>query len=392
MKKQEKILVVAVIIISLNLRAALTAVGPLVGRIQADLQIGEAMAGILTTLPVLMYAVGAPCAKWIVKKLGAWTTMLAGLALLCVGLVVRSLGAAGALLGGVILVGLGISALNVLLPALIRVCFPERIGLMTGLYSTGMSISAALGAGLSIPIAVQLGLGWPFALRMWVVLAAAALLVWLLQRETVPTSLFAQPEKSAEDEKLTPLLRSGKAWAVALFMGLQSMLFYVFVAWLSTILQAKGLSEAGAGYISSVFQLVTIPASFLVPILASRSRNQSRFAQIISGGYVVALLLLLVGRGFPMIVLAVILCALCSGSVVSLAMAFISRRASTPARAIQLSAMAQGIGYAIASVGPYLLGKFFEIYGSWQIASIGLLVIAGCLFVVSGPAASEEKI
>lgn len=392
MKKQEKILAAAVIIISLNLRAALTAVGPLVGRIQADLQIGEATAGILTTLPVLMYAVGAPCTRWIVKKLGAWNTMLAGLALLCVGLVVRSLGAAGALLGGVILVGLGISALNVLLPALIRVCFPEQIGLMTGFYSTGMSISAALGAGLSIPIAVQMGLGWPFALRIWVVLAVAALLVWLLQRGAVPTSLFSQPEKSAEDEKLTPLLRSGKAWAVALFMGLQSMLFYVFVAWLSTILQAKGLSEVGAGYLSSVFQLVTIPASFLVPILASRSRNQSRFAQIISGGYVVALVLLCVGRGLPLIILAVALCALCSGSVVSLAMAFISRRASTPGRSIQLSAMAQGIGYAIASVGPYLLGKFFEVYGSWQIASVGLLVIAGCLFLVSGPAASEEKI
>lgn len=392
MKKQEKILAAAVVIISLNLRAALTAVGPLVGRIQADLQIGEATAGILTTLPVLMYAVGAPCTRWIVKKLGAWTTMLAGLALLCIGLVVRSLGAAGALLGGVILVGLGISALNVLLPALIRVCFPEKIGLMTGLYSTGMSVSAALGAGLSIPIAVQLGFGWPAALGIWVILAGAALLVWLLQRGAVPASLFSPPEEPAEDEKLTPILRSGKAWAVALFMGLQSMLFYVFVAWLSTILQAKGLSEAGAGYLSSVFQLVTIPASFLVPILASRSRKQSRFAQLISGGYVAALVLLLAGRGVPLIVLAVVLCALCSGSVVSLAMAFISRRASTPARAIQLSAMAQGIGYAIASVGPYLLGKFFEVYGSWQTASAGLLIIAGCLFAVSGPAASEEKI
>lgn len=390
MKKQEKILAAAVVLISLNLRAALTAVGPLVGRIQADLQIGEATAGILTTLPVLMYAVGAPCTRWIVQKLGAWSTMLTGLALLCIGLVVRSWGAAGALLGGVILVGLGISALNVLLPALIRVCFPEKIGLMTGLYSTGMSVSAALGAGLSIPIAVQLGLGWPAALGIWVITAGAALLVWLTQRRAVPGSLFSPPEKT--QEKLTPILRSGKAWAVALFMGLQSMLFYVFVAWLSTILQAKGLSEAGAGYLSSVFQLVTIPASFLVPVLASGIRNQSRFARVIAGGYVGALALLLVGRGMPLVVLAVVLCALCSGSVVSLAMAFISRRASTPARAIQLSAMAQGIGYAIASAGPYLLGKFFEVYGSWQTASAGLLIIAGCLFAVSGPAASEEKI
>lgn len=392
MKRQEKILAAAVVVISLNLRAALTAVGPLVGRIQADLQIGEATAGVLTTLPVLMYAVGAPCTRWIVQKLGAWNTMLAGLALLCVGLVVRSLGAAGSLLGGVVLVGLGISALNVLLPALIRVCFPEKIGLMTGLYSTGMSVSAALGAGLSIPIAVQLGLGWPAALGVWVILAGAALLVWLPQRGAVPGTLFSPPAKTEENENPTPILRSGKAWAVALFMGLQSMLFYVFVAWLSTILQAKGLSEAGAGYLSSVFQLVTIPASFLVPVLASGIRNQSRFARVIAGGYVGALALLLVGRGMPLVVLAVVLCALCSGSVVSLAMAFISRRASTPARAIQLSAMAQGIGYAIASAGPYLLGKFFEVYGSWQTASAGLLIIAGCLFAVSGPAASEEKI
>ena len=385
---------VAVVLISLNMRAALTAVGPLVGRIQSDLQMGEAMAGILTTLPVLMYAVGAPCTKWLVRKVGAWTTMLAGLGLLSVGLIVRSLGEISALLAGVLMVGLGISAFNVLLPALIRACFPERIGLMTGFYSAGMSISAALGAGLSVTVAVQLGYGWPTGLGVWVVLAVVGILAWLFQKRAVPEELFTQPVKAVESGKKEqlPVIRSKKAWAVALFMGLQSMLFYVFVAWLSTILQAKGMSEVSSGYMSSVFQLVTIPASFLMPILMSKFTNQSRFAQVVSGSYVVALLLLIFCQSFWAVAAATVLCAMCSGSVVSLAMAFISRRASTADRAMQLSAMAQGIGYTIAAVGPYVLGKFFEIYGSWEIASIGLVVIAVGLFAVSAPAARDDKI
>lgn len=372
------------------MRAAITVVGPLTSRIQSTAGLGEAMAGILTTIPLLMYAAGAAVVRKCANKYGPWETMLGGLVVLSVGLVVRSLGTVAGLLIGAVLVGLGISGLNILLPALIKACYPNSIGAMTGAYSLGMSVSAALGAAAAVPLAVKAGYGgWPFALRVWVVISVITAIAWATQKNALPDSLFGNPSAAVGT---TSIYKSKKAWAVALFMGLQSMLFYVFVAWLSPIVMARGFNEATAGFMSSLFQVVTIPASFITPILAGKIRNSIRFSQFICGIYIAALLLLNLGRSFPIMVIAIVLCSYCSGSVVSLAFSFISRSAATASSAIQLSSMAQCIGYIIAAVGPFLLGRFFEIYGSWQIAFFAILIIAVCLFAVSGPAAGNEKV
>lgn len=388
MSRENRWLSVCVIIIALNMRAALTAVGPLVSLIQEELSLNAALAGILTTLPLLMFAAGAPCAQALARKVGAWTTMLFGLSLLSAGLVIRSSGGVVTLLLGVLVVGFGISMLNVLLPALIRALFPQHIGVMTSAYSTGMSIFAALGAALSVPLALQMQLGWRVALGVWLILSLSTLVVWLFQKKRVPVALFAEPTK----EKTDSLFRSRDAWCLAMFMGLQSMLYYVFVAWLPTILQAKGLDLVTAGYLSSLFQMISIPSTFVIPILASRSRNRGRFVQMVSGSYVLALLILWLSRSLPVIGLGIVVCGICSGAAVSLAMSLISRRAANSARSIRLSAMVQGLGYVIASIGPYLLGKIFDASGSWQIASVSLMVIAMLLFAFSYEAGKESLI
>ncbi|HHY21312.1 MAG TPA: MFS transporter, partial [Bacilli bacterium] len=165
------LLVIGIIIVAFNLRPAITAVGPLVGFIKLDLQISNSLAGFLTTLPLLSFALFSSIAPKLGNRFGSEAMVFIGLLLLISGILIRSTSVLTTLFIGTALVGIGIALLNVLLPSIVKTTFPTKVGIMTSAYSTSMSVFAALGSGLSIPLATGIGLGWEKALLSWLLLA-----------------------------------------------------------------------------------------------------------------------------------------------------------------------------------------------------------------------------
>jgi CP family cyanate transporter-like MFS transporter len=377
-------LVLCVIFIALALRAPLTGVGPLVGQIQADLELSAFLAGIITTIPLLAFALVSPAAPGISGRLGTGRTLIIAFLLAVFGLVLRSFGGVIGLYAGTLLIGVGIAFGNVLLPAVIKAKFPNRIQTMTGLYTTIMTISAGTSSAISVPLALYAG--WQKALAVWVLLMLLTLLFLLPNR-----SLCLENNQPA-DKKNKSLLHSPLALWVAVYMGLQSLIFYCCVAWLPSILAAKGYSEAAAGYFSSMYQLFGMPASFFVAFFARLRPDQKVLTTMISAFYLLALLLVLVLDAGPLLVVALAVAGFASGACLSLAMLFIGLRTESAADAARLSGMSQSLGYLIAAIGPACLGIIYDHSHSWSYPLIVLLVLILAMIIAGLKAAANRKI
>src|SRR5215217_9094746 len=235
------IFVVGILLLAANLRPALTGVAPLIGEIRADTGISNGAAGLLTTLPLLAFALLSPVAPRVARRFGLEGVLLASLLVLAAGILLRWVGTVAALFLGTAILGAAIAFGNVLLPGLVKREFPERAGLMTSIYSTSLGISAALAAGVSVPLTKLDGIGWRGALAVWALPALLAGVAWLPQlgRSDRPADPSARNSPGVRD-----LWRSPLAWQVTLFMGLQSLSYYVTLTWLPEILQAEGMSAA----------------------------------------------------------------------------------------------------------------------------------------------------
>ncbi|EES72718.1 transporter, major facilitator family protein [Paenibacillus sp. oral taxon 786 str. D14] len=382
------LLVTAVLLTAAALRSPITGVGALIGEIEAATGLSHAMSGMLTTLPLIAFAVFALAAPGLSAKLGIERTLFYSMVLMTGGILVRSLPSVAALFAGTALIGIAIAVCNVLLPGLIKRDFPQQVGLMTSLFTTCLTFWAAISSGISVPLS-QGPLGWRGALTIWVVLTAIASLVWLpllpkrteagqnLNKATVAgrsatpegevTNTTARPQSDlsqASGPRLR-IWRSRVAWLVTMFMGFQSILFYVSISWLPDILQERGMSAEQAGWMLSMMQLISMAGSFLMPLYAARSDSQKwmtaataalcviGFGGIWAGSVALApLFILLLGIG--------------AGSTFGLAIVFFSLRSRTTEQANALSGMAQSIGYILAAFGPTLFGYLHDLSGNWD--------------------------
>ncbi len=239
------IIIVGIIFIATNLRAPLTSVGPLVGYIKDDIHISNTLAGMITTLPLLAFALFSPIVPKLGRKFGVELIILISIVFLTIGIVLRSLSGVATLYLGTAVLGLAISVSNVLLPSLIKREFPKKIGLMTGVYSISMNFLGAIASGVSVPIAIKLGFGWQGAMGIWAILGFVSILFWLPQMKSrikQTTNIYNQKADNNVD-----LWRSMLAWQVTFFMGLQSMVFYVLIAWLPEILKQQGIDSDHSG-------------------------------------------------------------------------------------------------------------------------------------------------
>ncbi|BBL79010.1 putative transporter YycB [Rubrobacter xylanophilus] len=373
-----------VVLAGLNLRASITSVGPVIEGIREDLGLSGGLAGLLTTLPLLAFAAVSPFAPRLAARIGLTRALFGGLVLLAAGIALRSLPHVAALFAGTAILGTAIAAANVLLPGFVKRYFPRRVGLATGAYITAMNVGAALGAGLSVPVARAAGLGWQGALGIWAALALLAAVVW------VPL-LGERPEGGSSGggvRLLQGLWRSALAWQVTLFMGLQSIVFYVSITWLPAILRDGGLDAAGAGVMVSLMQVVGIPATLLVPILAARMRSQSALAAgaaVLSGSGILGLMFF----GGMLSAVPVFLLGLGQGAAISLALTLFALRAPDAAGAAALSGMAQTVGYLLAAAGPPLFGALHDLTGGWALPLALLLGITACM-LLSGVGAGRN--
>jgi MFS transporter, CP family, cyanate transporter len=365
-------LITGIVLVAFNLRPAITSLGPLVGMIQTDVGLAHWSAGLLMSLPLIVFAIMSPIVPKIANRFTNEMALLVGLSSLLIGIVIRSIPMAFFLFTGTLFIGIGIAFGNVLLPAIAKDKFPEHFGLMTSVYSTSMGLVASLASGVSVPLADGMNLGWKGALNVWGIPAVAAILVWGYlskfnqrnQREIKRASSNAN------------IWRSPLAWQIAIFMGFQSFLFYVTISWLPEILHSHGLSMETAGWLLSFTQIVGLPASFIIPMIAGRFRSQIWLAFALSLCSIVGYGGLLLGSSFPILIVSIIFIGIALGGSFPLALSYIGLRARNAGQAADLSGMAQSTGYILAAVGPLFIGYLFDSTHMWTIPLITLMIIS----------------
>ncbi|MGL6251482.1 MAG: MFS transporter, partial [Billgrantia desiderata] len=276
------------VLVGLNLRPALSSLAPLLVRVQADTGLTPLAIGALTTLPVLCLGIFAPLAPWLAKRAGPENTLALALCVLIAGLLLRGLPALPLLFLGTLLAGAAIGIAGTLLPALVKRELPGGADLMTGVYTMALCLGGALGAGLSIPLADMLG-GWRFSLMSWGLLALLALVAWQTLMPRAPHSQVA----TATGGSMRELLGQPLAWQVMILMGTQSSLAYIVFGWLPTLLQARGYSEAEAGWMMGASVMVQLISALGAPWLARLSRDQRPALMLVLGCIAAGLWLLL---------------------------------------------------------------------------------------------------
>lgn len=380
------LLLLGILLIAANLRASITAVGPIVSNIQQTFGLSSTWTGMLTTLPLLAFALISPLAPRMARRISMENTLFGAMIVLTGAIIIRSLPSIAALFVGTALLGMAIAIANVLLPSLIKRDFASRVGLMTGLYSVVMNLGAALASGFSIPIAEQLGFGWQGMLACWALLALISSAAWIPQIRKMKRINQTSAQSGA---KRKSLFGSKLAWQVSLFMGLQSFCFYVNVSWLPEILHDRGMSHSDAGWMLSLLQFVSLPATFLIPVIAGRQASQKGLSLLTALLMLVGYIGLLNGHA-ALIPVCMILLGIAGGSGFSLAVMFFVLRTGTAEQSAQLSGMAQSIGYLLAAAGPLLFGFIHDLTGNWNL-SLAMLMLVVVGFALTGLGAGASR-
>lgn len=381
--KNGALLIAGILMIATTLRVTFTGAAPLLDAIRADYGLTTAQTGLLTTLPLLAFALVSPLAATVARRWGIERSLLAAMLLICMGIAIRSLPSSGALFGGTAVIGCGIALGNVLLPGLIKRDFSQHVAKLTGAYSLTMGAAAALGSAMVVPLALH-GFGWRGALMMLMVFPLLALLIWLPQRrQTANASL-----SNSRALHSRAIWRSSLAWQVTLFLGINSLIYYVIIGWLPAIMISHGYSEAQAGSLHGLLQLATAAPGLLIPLVLYRFKDQRTIAALVS------LMCAIGAAGFAVMpeqaALWTVLFGFGSGATMILGLTFIGLRASSAHQAAALSGMAQSVGYLLAACGPPMMGKIHDLNNSWQIPLVGVALLA-LIMAVFGVCAGREK-
>ena len=387
-QKQSKniLLLVGIIFVAFTLRPAITSVGPLIGEIRAETGISNGIAGLLTTLPLLAFGLLSPFVPRIAIRLGNEWSILIGLFILMSGIFIRSTGLLFFIFIGTVFIGLGIAICNVLLPGIVKGSFPQKVGLLTGIYTLSMGVWAGLAPGLSVPLSNNLHLGWRTSLRVYAFLLIIAILFWLPQLKKKRNSHPIIKQKQTKGS----LWSSAIAWQVTLFMGLQSLVYFSITAWLPEILVSHGFSIAISGWMVTLMQFSGLPANFIIPVIADRLPNQKGISLFIGALCLVGILGLLFGSKSYVLIICIILLGIALGAAISHSLTLIGLRAINAKQASDLSGMAQSVGYLLAAIGPFVIGFLFDLFHTWTLPLI-LLIIVTILFTISGIGAGRDQ-
>ncbi len=360
---------VALLALAFNLRPVAVSVGPVLAEISGDIGLSGSLAGLLTSLPTICFAVFGALAPAVARRFGDHMAIGIALVLLIVGQVGRLMvdGSASFLLLSMVALS-GMALANVLMPSLVRRHYPGRIGMATALYSLTMTIGVTLASATTVPLANALG-GWRAAFVAWVVAASAALLCWL------PLLGQREPVRSHELARVTlgQIARTRLGWALAVFFGIQSSQAYSIFGWLPSVYRSAGLDEVQAGLLLGIATGVGIIPAFLIPAYVARTKNPSvlfvSLMVFLVAGY---LGLMLAPTSAPW--LWAVFLALGTASF-PLLLALFGTRARTPVATAALSGFAQSVGYVIATLGPLSFGILHARTDSWTPSIVLQLVL-----------------
>ncbi|WP_064745224.1 CynX/NimT family MFS transporter [Pseudonocardia acaciae] len=362
-----------IVLIAVNMRAAIAATGPLVPDIRADLGLSRAAVSLLTTLPLLCFGLLATGAAALGRRIGSERALLLAMLGVAAGSLLRVTPATAWLLLGTALIGAAVAVVNVLLPTVVKQHFGRRASAVTGVYTAALIAGAATASGLSAPLARLDGLGWRGALLVAGAPALVAAVVWLPRLRG--THL---PPKRVR----ISVLRSRVTWALAVFMGMQSLLFFAMTAWLPSLLRDAGVSAYRAGVALALFNLLGVVGSLVVPAVAARRASQLPVAFAVCLAWAVALAGLNFAPGYYLV--WSVLSGLAQGAALSLTLTLIVLRAPDADTARGLSGTVQGIGYLLAATGPLAMGTLRDATPGWGVPLLAL-GLATAVMAASSP-------
>lgn len=378
------LLTALVFLVAINLRPAVTSVGPVLPRIGVDLGLSEPMQGLLGALPLLAFAVGSPLVHRLTRRTGIDVALLLGLVLIAAGIALRSFAGLPGLWIGTVVAGLAIAIGNVLVPVVVRRDYRKRVALATAFFTLFMTVAAATASGTAVPLADTAG--WRGGLAFWAIPPLVIAAVWVVRMRVRPSAPSPLPQPG---EVTASVWRQPTAWLVTAFMGLQSTAFYILVTWLPTIEAAAGIPDTAAGVHLSVYQLIGTVSGMSIPLLMRRPGGSMALAAVTASvPMLIAALGLLLAPGLP--ILWVVIAGLSSGSSLVVALTLIGLRGRTHAETTQLSGMAQAVGYLLAACGPIAAGWLAQASGAWS-APLVMLVILACAQTVAAVLAGRDR-
>ncbi|MBS7469921.1 CynX/NimT family MFS transporter [Pseudomonas syringae] len=378
--KRPWLLLLGLVLVALNLRPALSSIAPLLDTVSDSLGMSAAEAGLLTTLPVLCLGLFAPLAPILARRFGSERVVMVVLLTLAAGLAVRSLFGQVGLFAGSLLAGASIGIIGVLLPGIVKRDFPHKAGAMTGVYTMALCLGAAIAAGSTVPLSQYVGGSWQIGLGFWLVPALIAAALWFPQAREVHGT-------HRDVYRVRGLSRDPLAWQVTLYMGLQSSLSYIVFGWLPSILIGRGLTPTQAGLLLSGSIIAQVISALAVPYLATRGKDQRLAIMLVMSLTLTGLFGCLYAPLGGLWGWAILL-GVGQGGTFSLALALIVLRSRDSHVAANLSSMAQGVGYTIASTGPFAVGVVHDMTGSWS--AIGwIFAVLGLGAIIAGMGAGR---
>ncbi|MEV6616946.1 MFS transporter [Streptomyces sp. NPDC051051] len=359
-----RLVVVGVVLAALNLRPAITSLGALLEEVRDGLGMSGSVAGLLTSVPPLCFAVFGVTAPRLARRFGAGAVVCAGMAAITAGLLIRPYaGGTAGFLAASALALMGIAVSNVLMPVIVKRWFPDRVGSMTGLYSMALALGTSAAAAVTVPMTDALGGGWQSGLAVWAGLAAVAVLPWLPLARERGTTPAARSSARAEEGPVLRITRSRTAWALAVFFGLQATAAYITMGWMPQIFRDAGVPASTAGLLLAVTMVMGVPLAFVIPRLATRLPHQGPIVVALGlcglAGYAGLHVAPAAGAWAWALLLGVSNCAF------PLALTMVGMRAGTGGGVAQLSAFAQSAGYLLSIPGPLLVGVLYQHSGGW---------------------------
>lgn len=381
-------LAAAIVLVAINLRPSIVAIGPLTKAIQTDTGLSFTATGLLTTVPLICLGEFAVAAPPLARRAGFERGVLVAVALIVAGIALRLLTPVAALFAGTVVVGGGIALANVLVPAMIKRDFARRVGAMMAIYSTALQSGATVAAAVTVPLGSAVGGGWRVALALWGLPAAAAVVVW------IPYTVRTRAATAGSHGPRYRVWRSGLGWASAGFIGFQSAVYFSITSWLPSLLHDAGMSDERAGVMLSLVGLAGILGGLPMPLLATRLRSQRSLVIGVVAAFLVGLVGLLLDP-VPLAPVWAIAFGIGQGGALSLALTLFTLRSRTADGAAQLSGMAQAGGYLIAAVGPLAVGSIHGLVDGWTVPLIVLIVtlvpLTGTGWVIARPRFLEDE-
>ncbi|HEU3061405.1 TPA: CynX/NimT family MFS transporter [Streptococcus pneumoniae] len=377
MKKQSLFFVPGIILIGVSLRTPFTVLPIILGNISQGLEVEVSSLGVLTSLPLLMFTLFSPFSTQLAQKIGLEHLFTYSLFFLTIGSLIRLINLPLLYLG-TLMVGASVAVINVLLPSLIQANQPKKIGFLTTLYVTSMGIATALASYLAVPITQASS--WKGLILLLTLLCLATFLVWL-PNHRYNHRLAPQTKQKSQIK----VMRNKQVWAIIIFSGFQSLIFYTVMTWLPTMSIHAGLSSHEAGLLTSILSLISIPFSMTIPSLTTSlsTRNRQLMLTLVSLAGVVGISMLFFPINNFIYWLAIhLLIGTATSALFPYLMVNFSLKTSASEKTAQLSGLSQTGGYILAAFGPTLFGYSFDLFHSW-VPSVAALLLIDILMTVA---------